>query len=376
MSTLKDVLHRQVREGDLYEKLDRGFVRCFACGHCCPIPDGQVGVCKVRYNEGGKLYVPWGYVGGVQCDPIEKKPFFHAYPGALAYSFGMLGCDLHCSYCQNWVTSQAIRDPSAVSPPLAATPRELVEDALRQRGRVIVSTYNEPLITSEWAVAVFKEARDAGLVTGFVSNGNGTPQVLEYLRPWIDLYKVDLKSFDDRHYRQLGGRIQPILETIRRLHAMGFWVEIVTLIIPGFNDSDDELRRLAEFLVSVSPDIPWHVTAFHKDYKMTDPDDTSPETLLRAAGIGKAAGLRFIYAGNLPGRVGDFENTRCPGCRELLIERYGYLITSYRLTADGSCPSCGMAVPGRWAPRFQGQITDTPFLPRLRRRANLVSIGM
>jgi pyruvate formate lyase activating enzyme len=312
----------------------------------------------------------------VQCDPIEKKPFFHAYPGALAYSFGMLGCDLHCSYCQNWVTSQAIRDPSAVSAPLSATPKELVEDALRQGGRVLVSTYNEPLITSEWAVAVFKEARAAGLVTGFVSNGNGTPQVLEYLRPWIDLYKVDLKSFDDRHYRQLGGRIQPILETIRRLHEMGFWVEIVTLIIPGFNDSDDELARLAEFLVSVSPDIPWHATAFHKDYRMTDPDDTTAETLLRAAEIGKRAGLRFIYAGNLPGQVGDLENTRCPECRELVIERYGYLITSYRLTPNGSCPSCGTSVPGRWAPSFQGQITAYPFLPRLRRRSNLVSIEM
>jgi pyruvate formate lyase activating enzyme len=189
--------------------------------------------------------VPWGYVGGIQCDPIEKKPFFHAYPGALAYSFCMLGCDLHCAYCQNWVTSHALRDPAAVVGPMHVTPTDLVLDAIRQGGRVIVSTYNEPLITSEWAIAVFKEARAAGLVTGFVSNGNGTPQVLEYVRPWVDLYKVDLKSFDDRHYRQLGGRLQPILDTIRRLHEMGFWLEIVTLVIPGFNDSDDELTRLA-----------------------------------------------------------------------------------------------------------------------------------
>ena len=152
--------------------------------------------------------MPWGYVGGVQCDPIEKKPFFHAYPGALAYSFGMLGCDLHCGYCQNWVTSQALRDP-ARGRAAAARVARAISCATRcaQRARVIVSTYNEPLITSEWAVAVFKEAKAAGLVTGFVSNGNGTPQVLEYLRPWVDLYKVDLKSFDDRHYRQLGGRL-------------------------------------------------------------------------------------------------------------------------------------------------------------------------
>jgi pyruvate formate lyase activating enzyme len=178
LSSLRDLLSQNVREGDLYQKLDRDRVRCYACGHCCPIPEGQLGVCKVRFNRGGKLYVPWGYVGGVQCDPIEKKPFFHAYPGSLAYSFGMLGCDLHCSYCQNWVTSQALRDPKAISAPLAASPQELVQDALRQGAKVLVSTYNEPLITSEWAVEVFKEAKDAGLKTGFVSNGNGTPEVL------------------------------------------------------------------------------------------------------------------------------------------------------------------------------------------------------
>ena len=298
MPTLRDIVYENVREGELYEKLDRNRVRCFACGHCCPIPEGQPGVCKVRYNRGGTLYVPWGYAGVVQCDPIEKKPFFHAYPGALAYSFGMLGCDLHCSYCQNWVTSQALRDPTAVGSPLGATPKRLVQQALHQGAKVLVSTYNEPLITSEWAVAVFKEARAAGLLTAFVSNGNGTPQVLEYLRPWVDLYKVDLKSFDDRHYHQLGGRLQPILDTIRRLHEMDFWLEIVTLVIPAFNDSDDELQRLTEFIASVSTDIPWHATAFHKDYKMTDPDNTSAEILMRAGEIGRKSGLRYVYAGN------------------------------------------------------------------------------
>jgi pyruvate formate lyase activating enzyme len=367
MPALKDLLNERVREGapELYEKIDeKNRVRCYSCGHCCPIPEGQAGVCKVRFNRGGTLYVPWGYVGGVQCDPIEKKPFFHAYPGALAYSFGMLGCDLHCSYCQNWVTSQALRDPTAISPPLAATPEALVRDALRQGAKVLVSTYNEPLITSEWAVEIFKHAREAGLMTGFVSNGNGTPQVLKYIRPWIDLYKVDLKSFDDRHYRQLGGRIQPILDTIRALHEMGFWLEIVTLVIPGFNDSEDELKRAAEFLAGVSPDIPWHLTAFHKDYKMTDPGNTTPETLIRASEIGRNVGLRYVYAGNLPGRVGDLENTRCHNCKALLIERYGYLITGYHLTANGCCPKCGTNIPGRWAESFGGQITAHPFLPR------------
>ncbi len=313
--------------------------------------------------------VPWGYVAGTQCDPIEKKPFFHVRPGSLAYSFGMVGCDLHCSYCQNWITSQAIRDPDAVSPVWAAEPQDLVRDAVRHRASAVISTYNEPLITSEWAVAVFKEARAAGLLTGFVSNGNGTPEVLEYLAPWIDLYKVDLKGFDDRRYRSLGGRLQPILETIEALHDMGTWVEIVTLIVPGFNDSADELRQLARFIAGVSPDIPWHVTAFHADYHMTGTKSTSPDSLLQAASIGHREGLRFVYAGNLPGSVGSLEDTTCPACGKTLVERYAYRIGAYHLTAEGACPGCGAAIPGRWACAFDGQVTSVPFAPRPSRHA-------
>ncbi len=366
--TLRTVLDERVREADpaLCEKLDDNRLRCFSCGHCCPIPEGQAGVCKVRYNRGGTLYVPWGYTAGTQCDPVEKKPFFHAHPGALAYSFGMLGCDLHCTYCQNWVTSQALRDPRAVSLPHEASPENLVREAVGQGAKILVSTYNEPLITSEWAVAVFKEAKAAGLITGCVSNGNGTPQVLEYLRPHLDLYKVDLKSFDDRHYHELGGRIGPILESIRRIHAMGLWLEIVTLLIPGFNDSVDELRGLTEFLANISPDIPWHVTAFHGDYKMQNDvaRDTNVEDLLHAVEIGRQSGLRYIYAGNLPGMVGEWEDTRCPSCHATLIERHGYLIKDYRLTPEGCCPDCLTAIPGRWSTSFEGQITFRPFLPR------------
>ena len=372
MPTLRQILDHHVRQAapSLYEKLDNNRVRCFSCGHCCPIPEGQPGVCKVRFNRGGTLFVPWGYTAGMQCDPIEKKPFFHAHPGALAYSFGMLGCDLHCGYCQNWVTSQALRDPEAISPPLEASPELLVQDALRQGAKVLVSTYNEPLITSEWAVAVFKEAKAAGLLTGFVSNGNATPQVLDYIRPWLDLYKVDLKSFDDRHYHELGGRIAPILDSIRRIHASGLWLEIVTLLIPGFNDSADELRQLTEFLVGISPDIPWHVTAFHTDYKMQGEGqrNTNVEDLLRAVEIGRDSGLRYIYAGNLPGMVGEWEDTRCPQCHETLISRYGYHIEAYRLTAEGRCPHCAATLPGRWGKKFSGQITSHPFLPQNRTR--------
>ena len=374
MPTLQEVLAARTREAapELVESISGSRLRCYACGHQCPIPEGAMGVCKVRFVEGGRLRVPWGYVGGVQCDPVEKKPFFHAFPGSLAYSFGMLGCDLHCSYCQNWVTSQALRDPDAGAPPRDASPHALVQDALGQGARMLVSTYNEPLITAEWGVAIFREARAHGLVTGFVSNGNGTPRVLEYLRPHIALYKVDLKSFDDRHYRELGGRLQPILETIEWLHKAGVWVEIVTLLVPGFNDGDAELRGLTAFLARVSPLIPWHVTAFHQDYRMQDPANTTPAMLERAAEIGRDAGLRYIYAGNLPARVGELEHTHCHQCGERVIARYGYLIQEYRLTPDGRCPRCATAIPGRWGAAFEGQRTAAPFLPHDRTRIRVL----
>jgi pyruvate formate lyase activating enzyme len=348
MVTLARTLSESTREGALWEPLDEKRIRCFACGHRCPIFEGQPGVCKVRFNSGGRLRVPWGYAAGVHCDPIEKKPFFHVRPGAVALSFGMLGCDLHCGYCQNWVTSQALRDPRAVSAGRRITPGELVRAAVETGAEAVISTYNEPLITAEWAVAIFKEAKAAGLLTGFVSNGNATPEVLEYLRPWLDLYKVDLKSFSDRRYRELGGRIAPILDSLRRIHAMGFWLEVVTLVVPGFNDSAEELRQMAEFLAGISPDIPWHVTAFHKDYKMAGPADTQPADLLRAVEAGRRAGLRYIYAGNLPGQLEGFEDTRCPGCGETLVGRRGYLILNCRLGDEGACPRCGAAIPGLW----------------------------
>ena len=323
-------------------------IRCLACGHRCLIGDGLRGICKVRFNDAGQLKVPFGYVAGLQCDPVEKKPFFHVYPSSDALTFGMMGCDLHCGYCQNWITSQALRDSKAVAPVRPITPGQLIDIARKEGAKLVVSSYNEPLITAEWAVGVFREARAAGIACAFVSNGNATPEVLDFLRPWIIAYKVDLKSFDDGHYRSLGGALENITRTIGMIHERGLWLEIVTLIVPGFNDDLGELRRAADFLVSISPDIPWHVTAFHQDYKMTEPDPTSAATLIRAAEIGTAAGLRFVYAGNLPGRVGPWENTRCPGCRATVIERYGFLVRSYRLTPDGRCPDCRTQLPGVW----------------------------
>jgi pyruvate formate lyase activating enzyme len=305
----------------------------------------------VRFNRDGSLQVPHGYVGALQCDPTEKKPFFHLLPGSDTLTFGMLGCDFHCSYCQNWVSSQALRDPASE---LAGayvrdiTPDRIVEYALSMGARVVGSSYNEPLITAEWAKAIFEPAKARGLKCAFISNGNATPEVLEYLRPYLDAIKIDLKSMRDRQYRRLGGVLQHVLDTIRRAHDAGLWVEVVTLVVPGFNDSVDELMDAARAIAGVSVDIPWHVTAFHKDYKMTTPANTSVEMLIRAAEIGQEAGLRYVYAGNLPGRVEPYEHTYCPGCGDRLIERTGYVILDYRIGAEGRCPTCGTEIAGIW----------------------------
>jgi pyruvate formate lyase activating enzyme len=349
-ATLAELLDSMTSEAapELVEHLEDNSLRCYACGHRCLIKNGKRGICKVRFNEDGQLRVPFNYVAALQCDPTEKKPFFHALPGSDTLTFGMLGCDLHCVYCQNWITSQALRDEEAGVNPINVTADRLVSMALAHGASMVGSSYNEPLITADWAVEVFKRAKAAGLKTAFISNGNATPQVLDYLRPWTDCYKIDLKSMNDRNYRKLGGVVDNILETIKMVHERGFWEEIVTLVIPGFNDSDDELKAAADFIASVSTDIPWHVTAFHKDYNMTENDNTSVETLLRACEIGKAAGLRYIYAGNLPGRVGTWENTYCPSCKELLIERYGYIIKKMKVSNTGLCLKCSTKIPGIW----------------------------
>jgi pyruvate formate lyase activating enzyme len=352
MSSLANILDSLTTEGELYETLDAGSVRCHACGHRCLIHEGRRGICQVRFNAGGKLRVPFGYVAGLQNDPIEKKPFSHVLPGANALTFGMLGCDYHCSFCQNWLTSQALRDPAAdlsVQFIKQITPQEIIKQARRTKASVVVSSYNEPLITSEWAVAIFKEAKQAGLMCAYVSNGNNTSEVMEYLRPYLDAYKVDLKSMNDKNYRSLGGTLKNTLDGIKRARELGLWVEVVTLVIPGFNDSNEELWDAARFLAGLSVDIPWHVTAFHKDYRMTAPDNTSPQSLIRAAEIGREAGLRYVYAGNLPGHVGEYESTHCPKCNSLLVKRSGYFIEKNRLTEEGKCPKCGEKIAGLWS---------------------------
>ncbi|HWE05006.1 MAG TPA: AmmeMemoRadiSam system radical SAM enzyme [Tepidisphaeraceae bacterium] len=351
LNSLKTDLHRLSAPAAeaLIEHKANDAIQCFACGHRCLVKPGRDGVCRVRFNDNGVLRVPYGYVGALACDPIEKKPFFHVLPGSDALTFGMLGCDFHCGYCQNWVTSQMLRDPKAVAPARLTNPGQLVDLAIQHRAPVVASSYNEPLITSEWAVDVFKEARGRGLRCAYISNGNGTPQVLDFIRPYVDAYKVDLKTFNPQNYRQLGGVLENVTQTIRDLKQRGFWVEIVTLVVPGFSDDADDLKRMAEFIASIDPLMPWHMTAFHPDYKMTDGyRQTTPDDLWRIVQFGMQAGLKYMYPGNLPGRVGGWEDTRCHHCNATVIQRYGFIVKQNRVGPDGLCPDCNKPLPGIW----------------------------
>jgi len=366
MTNLSENLDRLTAPGELQEKLEGGALRCYACAHRCLIKPGRRGICQVRFNQEGELRVPWGYVAALQVDPIEKKPFSHLMPGTDALTFGMLGCDFHCIFCQNWVTSQVGRDEDAnhsIDNIIQISPEQITQLAQQSGAGVVVSSYNEPLITSEWAVAVFRRAKEAGLRCAFVSNGNATPEVLAYLRPYLSGYKVDLKSMQDKQYRKLGGVLNNVLDTIRSAHDLGLWVEVVTLVIPGFNDDPAELWDAARYLRSVSADIPWHVTAFHPDYQM-DADHTPPETLRTAAEIGQEAGLHYVYAGNLPGRVGTYEDTFCPNCSTRVVQRRGYTVLDYKITSDGKCPTCHTLIAGVWPEKPESVRTGGVGIPR------------
>lgn len=347
-STGSGTLDQQTVPGELF-MAEPGAVRCVACAHRCRMRPGQRGACRVRFNREGVLQVPYGYVAGTNCDPVEKKPFFHFYPGSKAFTFGMLGCNFRCDFCQNWHTSQTLRDPDASTAQRPATPEEICAMAKSHGAKSVVSSYNEPLITAEWAKAIFKPAQAAGLACALVSNGYGTSEVLDYLQPQLDAMKVDLKCFDVAQYRRLGGKLDAVTTTISEVWRRGIWLEIVTLLIPDFNNRDRDVRAMARFIASISPSIPWHLTAFHPDYEMTDRPATRPEDLFRAAAIGKEAGLRYVYVGNLAGPTGGLENTWCHRCGTLLVSRTGFRVTSCQVTREGQCPHCQEIIPGRWA---------------------------
>lgn len=351
MTDLAELLDARTQPGSLFEK-EENALRCLACAHRCLIQPGRRGICQMRFNRQDELRVPWGYVAAANVDPIEKKPFMHFLPGEQALTFGMLGCNFHCDFCQNWVSSQALRDPASESSMRFIqdiNAHDLVRYGLRMGAKIVASSYNEPLITTEWAIEIFKEAKAHGLKCVYVSNGFATPQALDALSPYLDGFKIDLKCLSDEKYRTLGGRLQAVQDTIRGARERGMWVEVVTLVIPDFNDSNEELWESASFIAGVSPDIPWHVTAFYPTYQHNSGERTPAETVQRAAEIGQEAGLRYVYAGNLPGRVGTMENTYCPSCQTLLIERAGYTIRANNLTENGTCPHCGQLIAGVWA---------------------------
>lgn len=352
MSSLQANLDELTVTSHLVEDLGDKTVRCLACAHKCALTHGKRGICKVRFNRDGSLYVPRGYVAGLNVDPIEKKPFNHFLPGSSALTFGMLGCNFHCEFCQNWLSSQVLRDPS-IDPYIGMVTKisaaDIVTFASHRHPMVIASSYNEPIITAEWAHEVFSLAQSKGTKCVMISNGYATHDCLEYLRPVMDGYKVDLKSMQEKNYRAMGGQLKHVLDSIQTAHDLGLWVEVVTLVIPGFNDNPSELWDTARAVASVSPEIPWHVTGFHPDYHMRDTPPTKVASLQQAADIGQEAGLKFVYAGNLPGQVGSLEDTHCPECSTILVHRTGYLIREIKVLADGTCPKCGSVIAGVWS---------------------------
>jgi pyruvate formate lyase activating enzyme len=366
--SLADELDRLTKPGGLAIQEDNQAVRCQACAHNCKISEGKRGVCKVRFNHQGELLVPWGYVSSLQVDPIEKKPFYHFLAGSDALTFGMLGCNFKCDYCQNWLTSQALKEEASerlTGYVREITSQEIINIGVHHGAEVVASSYNEPLITSEWAKDIFQKAGQAGIKQVYVSNGFASREVIDYLIPDLQGFKVDLKTMQEDHYRKLGGKLGPVLDSIQYAHKLGLWVEIVTLVVPGFNDTLEELKDLATEIHSVSPNIPWHVSAFRPDYKMIDRPRTPADQILKAIEIGYDVGLRYVYGGNLPGGVGEFENTVCHQCQAMLIKRTGYMIHKYRITPEGTCPECGTQIPGIWTQNPNQVKTSFGGFPRM-----------
>jgi len=338
-------MERNVREALLWKQAEEQRVDCFLCEQRCHIAPGKRGLCQVRENREGTLYtLVYGYAIARNVDPIEKKPFFHFYPGSTSLSIATAGCNFRCQHCQNADISQLPRDGGGRIVGEWFPPEAVVQTAVRAGVRSISYTYTEPTIFMEYAYGTAKLARDAGLLNNFVTNGYMTAEALDLIDGYLDAANVDLKAFSDDFYRKVcGARLQPVLDSLRRMKQMGVWVEVTTLIIPGLNDSDDELKQIADFMLSLGPETPWHVSAFHPTYKMTDRQRTPVETLRRARRIGLDAGLRYVYSGNVPGDEG--ENTYCHHCGKEIIGRYGFAVSARHLR-KGACEFCGTPVAG------------------------------
>jgi pyruvate formate lyase activating enzyme len=335
------------KEAMLFEKLPDESVHCFLCAHHCRIHNHDFGFCRVRQNIDQTLYTyAYGVAIANHIDPVEKKPLYHFLPGTSAYSVGTVGCNFHCGFCQNWQISQAadsIRSEAGYGLPLA--PEDVVGRALANRCRSIAYTYTEPTIFFEYAYDTARLAREKGLRNIFVTNGFMTEQALETIAPWLDAANVDLKSWREDYYRQTcSGRLQPVLQSIRNMKRLGIWMEITTLLIPGENDSPDELEGIAGFIAEVDAEIPWHISAFHPSYKFMDHRSTSAESLAKARDIGRKSGLRYVYLGNISAE----NHTFCPQCNKAVIKRQGRQAEPAGVGEGGQCTTCGRLIPGIW----------------------------
>ena len=333
-----------MKEAMFYENID-GKVRCHLCNHHCLIKEGKRGICAVRENHNGRLYtLVYGKSVSVGVDPIEKKPFFNFYPGTSSYSLATVGCNFHCLHCQNWEISQMPRGKGGRIIGDELGPERIVSEAKGLDCMSIAYTYTEPTIFFEYAYDTAKIAHKEGIKNLFVTNGYTSGEAIREIAPFLDAANVDLKSFDEDFYHEVcGAKLQPVLDNIRLYKELGVWVEVTTLIIPGYNDDEIQLKEIAEFLRRVGDEIPWHITAFYPAYKLLDVPPTPVESLRKARDIGIQAGLKYVYEGNIPGEGG--ESTYCFSCGELLIERSGYYIKRNKLV-DGRCPKCKAKLDG------------------------------
>jgi pyruvate formate lyase activating enzyme len=345
---LADALSRRTARGILFERgPTEDSLRCTACAHRCVIERGRRGACGVRFEREGVLRVPFGYVARANVRFVEANTLYHVLPGARALTFGMYGCDLRCGYCQSWYVSQALHERDERETPRDISAEQLVNRAIAEGCRVICAAYNEPAVSAEWVHEVFRRAKRRGLVTALITNGNATRELLELLRPVTDVYRVDLKGYSEEQYRALGGRLSTVLASIDLAKKLGYWIEVVTLVVPYFNDELPGLRSLAMAIARVDHDIPWHLNAFQPRYRMRDRPPMSTGLLLSAAASAYAKGLRFVYVGNVDHDTSGLSHTRCPRCHENIVRRRGY--ESMLETHDPSrCPRCNASIPGLW----------------------------
>jgi len=332
-----------MKETQFYHREAKNKVKCSLCPHNCSITIGKSGVCKVRENREGRLYsLVYGKIVASNVDPIEKKPFFHLFPGSRSYSVATVGCNLSCRNCQNWQISQ-VEDPERIAGE-TTTPQQIVESALRTKCSSIAYTYTEPTIFYEFAYDCAELAHQQGLKNIFVTNGYMNEQPLRKIQPFLDACNVDLKSIKEEHYRKIcGGHVEPVKKSIQLMKKLGIWVEVTTLIIPTVNDSKEELKKIVSFIKGVGEEIPWHISAFYPHYKMQDIPPTPVSTLRQAREIGLQEGLKYVYTGNAPGEEG--ENTYCYNCGSLVIQRCGFTINKNSLK-ENKCPHCGRIIDG------------------------------